>query len=180
MGVDNSTSQKPGTGPKCKTLIECLLCALLVCIGWFSVSIPCFGQENQRVEGPSPPVASQDNSAKTAGQDSQSTEAAPPKAEPKKKKKPSRGAFVVAPLPISSPAIGTGLVPVVGYIFPFSTKDKVSPPSTIGAAGLITNNGSRGFAVGGQLFFDEDRYEITSGFVHGNVNYNIYGTGDAT
>ena len=97
-----------------------------------------------------------------------------------KKKKPSRGAFVVAPLPISSPAIGTGLVPVIGYIFPFSTKDKVSPPSTIGAAGLITNNGSRGFAVGGQLFFDEDRYEITSGFVHGNVNYNIYGTGDAT
>ena len=30
-----------------------------------------------------------------------------------------RGAFVGAPLPISSPALGTGLVPVVAYIFPF-------------------------------------------------------------
>jgi Omp85 superfamily domain len=96
-----------------------------------------------------------------------------------KNKKPARGAFVVAPLPISSPAIGSGIVPVLGYIFPFSTKDKVSPPSTIGAAGLITNNGSRGFAIGAQLFLKENTYQITTGFVHGNVNYNIYGNGAA-
>jgi outer membrane protein assembly factor BamA len=69
---------------------------------------------------------------------------------------------------------------VLGYIFPFSTKDKVSPPSTIGAAGLVTDNGSRGFAVGGQLFFKENTYELTTGYVHGNVNYNIYGTGVAS
>lgn len=96
-----------------------------------------------------------------------------------KKKHPSRGSIVVAPLPISSPAIGSGVIPVLGYIFPFSKKDKVSPPSTVGAAGLYTNNGSRGFAVGGQLFLKENTYEITAGFVHGNVNYNIYGNGIA-
>ena len=98
--------------------------------------------------------------------------------EEKGKKKPQpRGSIVVAPLPISSPAIGSGIIPVLGYIFPFSTKDKVSPPSTIGAAGLITNNGSRGFGVGGQLFLKQNTYEITSGFVHGNIDYNIYGSG---
>ena len=77
-----------------------------------------------------------------------------------KKKKEKRGAFVAAPLPLSSPAIGSGIIPVVGYIFPFSTKDKVSPPSVIGAAGPVTNNGSRGLAVGGQLYMKENTYRV--------------------
>ena len=89
-----------------------------------------------------PPAASQDNSTKpAAAQDQQPATPAKPEEPPKKKKKPARGAFVVAPLPISSPAIGSGIVPVLGYIFPFSTKDKVSPPSTIGGAG--TDYGQR-------------------------------------
>ena len=167
---------------------------LLVCTGYLTVSIPCRGHQNQRVEPASAGIAAQENSAKPAtaqdpqttapakpaAVDAQSTEPQKPEKPPKKDKKPARGAFVVAPLPISSPAIGTGIVPVLGYIFPFSTKDKISPPSTIGAAGLITNNGSRGFAVGGQLFFKENTYELTTGYVHGNVNYNIYGTGVAS
>ena len=64
----------------------------------------------------------------------------------------SRGSFIVAPMPISSPALGTGIVPVVGYIFPFRKSDTVSPPSVVGVAGLITNNGSRGFAAYADLF----------------------------
>jgi hypothetical protein len=150
-------------------------------VACFSASVPCLGQENQPVDKPSASTASQQTAAKTAGQNSQSPTAEEPKQEAKKKKKlGGRGAFVVAPLPISSPAIGSGIVPVLGYIFPFSTKDKVSPPSTIGVAGLVTNNGSRGFAVGGQLFLKENTYEITSGFARGNVDYNIYGNGIAS
>jgi hypothetical protein len=96
----------------------------------------------------------------------------------KKKKKPNhRGSIVAAPLPIVSPAIGSGIVPILGYIFPFSKNDKISPPSTIGAAGLITNNGSSGFGLAAQLFMKENRYAITSLFVHGNVDYNLYGIG---
>jgi len=115
----------------------------------------------------------------TPPKETKADEEAKKKEERKKREKklPHGGAIVVAPLPISSPAIGSGIVPVLGYIFPFSTKDKISPPSTIGAAGLVTDNGSRGFAVGGQLFLKEDTYEITSGYVHGNIDYNIYGTG---
>jgi len=88
-----------------------------------------------------------------------------------------RRSFVFAPIPISSPALGTGLVPVVGLIFPLRKNDTVSQPSTIGAAGLITNNGSRAFAVGGQLFFRHDNYRATAAFFQGNLNYDLYGVG---
>ncbi|MGC1417627.1 MAG: hypothetical protein WA817_20220 [Candidatus Acidiferrum sp.] len=35
--------------------------------------------------------------------------------------------FIVAPLPISSPALGSGIVPVFAYIFPIEKTDKASP-----------------------------------------------------
>jgi hypothetical protein len=92
-----------------------------------------------------------------------------------KKKKEKRGSIVAAPLPIVSPAIGAGIVPVLGYIFPFSTRDKVSPPSVVGGAGLITDNGSRAFLVGAQLYMKENRYEVETAFADGNLNYNLYG-----
>jgi hypothetical protein len=100
------------------------------------------------------------------------------KSDPQKKSN-SRGSLVVAPLPISSPALGTGLVPVLGYIFPFRKSDEVSPPSVVGAAGLVTNNGTRGFAAFADLFISKDTYRITSLYVHGNLNYDLYGVGIA-
>jgi len=100
-----------------------------------------------------------------------------PQTTAKDKKKSSRGALVPAPLPIVSPAIGKGIIPGLGYIFPFSKNDKISPPSTIGAAGMFTNNGSRGFGVFADLYMKEDVYEVTSFYAHGNVNYNVYGSG---
>jgi surface antigen Omp85-like protein len=178
MGFNGGTQRNPETVNRWKILTERVFRVLLLGVACLSVSIACLAQEIQQAAQPSGGTASQENLPKTAGQDPQSTEPPQPKAE-LKKKKPSRGAFVVVPLPVSSPAIGSGIVPVIGYIFPFSTKDKVSPPSTVGAAGLFTNNGSRGFAIGGQLFLKENTYEITSGFVHGNVDYNIYGNGVA-
>ena len=104
------------------------------------------------------------------------------KEDPDKKKKKKfglPGSIVAAPLPIVSPAIGAGIIPAVGYIFPFGKDDKISPPSTVGAAGLITNNGSSGFGLGAQLFMKENKYAITSLYVQGNVNYNLYGVGTA-
>jgi surface antigen Omp85-like protein len=113
-----------------------------------------------------------------AGQPSQSTETKTEAEKKKKKKKfPPRGAIVAAPLPIVSPAIGAGIIPGVGYIFPFGKDDTISPPSTIGAAGLITNNGSSGFAVAAQLFMKENKYAVTTLYFQGNVNYNLYGIG---
>jgi hypothetical protein len=140
-------------------------------------------------DGPEPqstedsPVETSDVSTKPAvkppnlqaGSDGQSLVS---KTEPDKtKKKAHRGSLVPAPLPISSPTIGIGMVLGLGYIFPFSKNDQVSPPSTVGVAGLITNNGSRGIGVGADLFMKEDTYEITSIYAHGTVNYDVYGSG---
>ena len=126
-------------------------------------------------------IETSDVSAKPqVGGTGQSLASAETTTEPgKPKKKAHRGALVPAPLPISSPTVGVGIVPGLGYIFPFSTNDKVSPPSTIGAAGLFTNNGSRGFGVGADLYMKENTYEITSIYAHGNVNYDLYGSGIA-
>jgi hypothetical protein len=100
-------------------------------------------------------------------------------AELKAEEKPSGNAtsLIIAPMPISSPALGTGVVPVLGYIFPLQKNDKVSPPSVIGAAGLVTNNGSRGFGAYADLFLKEDTYRITSVYIYGNLNYDLYGIG---
>jgi len=123
-------------------------------------------------QGATPPGKAADQSVQSTGPEKPKTKS--------KEKKPKRGAIVVAPLPISSPAIGSGIVPVAGYIFQFSMKDKVSPPSVVGAAGLVTNNGTRGFAIGAQLYMKENRYRISGGYAHGNIDYNIYGTGAAS
>jgi hypothetical protein len=97
----------------------------------------------------------------------------------KKAKKKSNGSFVIAPLPIVSPAIGAGLIPVVGYITPIPARDKTVTPSVMGAAGLITNNGSRAFALGSDLYLSRARYELEAGYGHGNLDYNLYGVGFA-
>lgn len=100
------------------------------------------------------------------------------KAIPEQKKPPSRrGSFIVAPLPISSPALGTGIVPVLGYIFPFRKGDNVSPPSVVGVAGLVTNNGSRALGTYADLFIKQDTYRITALYVQGNLNYDLFGIG---
>jgi len=87
------------------------------------------------------------------------------------------GAFVIAPLPISSPALGSGIVPVLAYIFPLDRSDKTSPPSLIGAAGLVTDNGTRAFVAAGELYFKENTYRMSAAFARGNLNYNLYGLG---
>lgn len=53
----------------------------------------------------------------------------------------------------------------------------MSPPSVVGAAGLVTDNGSRAFAADADLFLREDTYRITSVYARGNINYDLYGIG---
>jgi len=117
----------------------------------------------------------------SSGQSASQEAPAPGTTQDKLQKKKSKilSGLVITPLPISSPAIGSGIVPALGYIFPISAKDKVSPPSVVGTAGLITNNGSRGFVLGGRINFKEGRYSASSAFVRGNLNYDVYGSGIA-
>jgi len=99
------------------------------------------------------------------------------KKKEEKKKREKRGSFVIAPIPISNPALGSGIVPVIGFIFPITKSDKVSPPSVIGTGGLITDNGSRAFSLGAQIYFKQNTYKSTAIYARGNLNYDLYGSG---
>ena len=146
---------------------------------WGCLNIPILAQESDTHEttGTNPASVQKPDDVKKKTSNAKDDKE---KQDAKTKKAPSKlDGLVIAPIPISSPAVGSGIVPVLGYIFPFSSKDKLSPPSVVGAAGLITNNGSRGFVVGGKLYLKENRYQITAGFIHGNINYDIYGNGPA-
>lgn len=183
MDITQTSAGKYEGRCKSEPLIRSVFNFLLTGVMLLSLSNSCFGQETQPANPPPAPTATQQNSANIGSEHGQSAGPTQTEAESKdkdKKKHKKLAGLVVAPLPISSPAIGSGIVPVLGYIFPFSAKDKISPPSTVGVAGLITNNGSRGFAVGGKLYLKENTYQITAGFAHGNVDYNIYGTGAAS
>jgi hypothetical protein len=94
-----------------------------------------------------------------------------------KPKKPKRGSLVIAPIPISSPAVGSGLVLAVGYVFKLNQEDKLSPPSTIGLVGAFTNSGTRGGGLGGRLYFSENKYQTTFVIAKGRVDFDFYGIG---
>jgi hypothetical protein len=93
------------------------------------------------------------------------------------KTKKLKGAILIAPLPQVSPALGGGVIPVVGYIFPFQMKDKTSPPSVVGAAADITDNGTRLYVFEEDLYLKQAKYESKSAYAQGNINYNLYGVG---
>jgi Omp85 superfamily domain len=122
---------------------------------------------------------SSDPSTQTKAEEKSETKEEKKKKEKEKEKKKSdqSGSFVVAPLPIVSPALGAGIIPILGYITPIPKHDRAIEPSVVGAAGLITNDGSRGFVAGADLYLDKASYELESLYAHGNLDYNLYGVG---
>lgn len=94
-----------------------------------------------------------------------------------KDKPEKRGSLVIAPIPISSPAFGSGLLLISGYVFKLNERDQVSPPSWLGGAGAFTNNGSRGLALGGRLYLQENKYQTTFAVIKGRANLDFFGIG---
>ena len=149
---------------------------LLLVFGFFRVglcsqSVAAQDQQSAPVRASSGPA----NDSKCADQQGQPDAEKPPSGN----KSTERGEFVMAPLPISSPALGTGIVPIFGYIFALDKSDSVSPPSVIGGVGLVTNNGSRAFALAGDFSFKRDTYRAIAVYLNGNLNYDLYGIGTA-
>jgi Omp85 superfamily domain len=132
---------------KCLRKIICAFASLWLMLGVVTA------QQN----GNSPPVASPTPDAST--------------------EKPKRGQIVIAPIPITSPAVGSGLVLVAGYVFQLDENDKLSPPSVVGLAGAFTNNGSRGGGLGARLYFGENKYQAAFAVAKGRVNYDFFGIG---
>ena len=92
-------------------------------------------------------------------------------------KREKRGSLVIAPIPISSPAFGSGLLLITGYVFKLNERDQLSPPSWLGGAGAFTNNGSRGLALGGRLYLQENKYQTTFAVIKGRANLDFFGIG---
>jgi hypothetical protein len=119
-----------------------------------------------------------DQKGSTAADNTQPTDkAADTDDTPKDKKKTKRGEWIIAPIPINSPAFGAGVILGLGYVFPFRQSDKVSPPSTLALATVFTNNGTRGAAIGGKLYFAENKYQTTFVIAKGRANYEFFGIG---
>jgi hypothetical protein len=163
---------------------------LLLCCLVAGGGLVCHAQEGAdggpTQAGPAPAAAAQDSkdTAKTPPSSSSTDKASGNDSDNKDKDEKKHkwqldpnGSWVVAPLPIVSPALGSGIVPVLGYITPIPATDRALTPSVLGAGGLITNDGTRGFVVGADLYLDKARYEIESAYAHGNIDYNLYGVG---
>ena len=89
------------------------------------------------------------------------------------------GEIVVAPFPISNPALGSGIVLVSGYLFPISKKDESSPSSMLGGGAFYTSNGSWVWALGTKLYLKQDRFRLTAAYGHAQLHYDLYGIGNS-
>ena len=159
-------------------LLSCMgTCLCFVKLASAEVNLPIEQSSSVELQAPQDPTQ-QSLSSPSTEKAEQKSEAEEGKKEKKKKiKSDHAGSFVVAPLPIVSPALGAGIVPILGYITPIPAKDRTLEPSVVGVGGLITNDGSRGFGLGADLYLDKARYELESVYAHGNLNYNLYGEG---
>jgi hypothetical protein len=88
-----------------------------------------------------------------------------------------KGEIIFAPIPISSQAIGVGVVPGLAYVFHPSKLDRVSPPSTLALAGAYTSTKTYGGGVGGLLNLKEDRYRIAFLVGAARARYEFFGIG---
>lgn len=145
-----------------------------------SVTLVCANAISQ-IPAPMPPGVEETVRAKGEKEKKDGAKPADPSGQQKdkesKEKEEKRGSIVVAPIPISSPAFGSGLILIAGYVFKFDKDDEVSSPSWAGLAGIYTSNGTRGLALGSKLYFKENRYQTTFAAMTGRANLDFYGIG---
>jgi hypothetical protein len=101
------------------------------------------------------------------------------------------GDFVVVPIPISNPTIGTGLVGGAAYFYPQTEEQKkVQPASMSGIGGMYTTSDSKALALFHQNYWKENKWRFTGGIGgadarlklatlpggEGEVNWRVYGS----
>src|SRR6201981_201440 len=156
---------------------------------------PATPKQDQATVAPQPPTRSSKNSfpvhfdatptglvnTPTAIETTGGNLGSPGKAEQQlpDEKHSKRGEIVVAPFPISNPALGSGLVLVGGYLFPISKKDDESPDSMLGGGSFYTSNGSWLWGAGTKLYLKQDRLRVTAFYGQGQLHYDLYGIGNS-
>jgi hypothetical protein len=82
--------------------------------------------------------------------------------------------FVIMPIPISNPTVGTGLGLASMFLY---SADKKSPISSTMLGGFYTSNESWGVGVAQNTFLYEDRLRLNGLAGYGNINMDFYGIG---
>jgi outer membrane protein assembly factor BamA len=82
--------------------------------------------------------------------------------------------FVIMPIPISNPTVGTGLGLASMFLYP---ADEKSPVSSTTLAGFYTSNESYGAGASQKTFLYEDRLRLNGLIGYGNINLDFYGIG---
>ena len=82
--------------------------------------------------------------------------------------------FVIFPIPISNPTVGSGLGLGAGLIY---RTDEQSAPSYSGVGGLLTNSLTWGVGALQYLSLDADRYRLSFGLGYASVHYDFFGAG---
>ena len=83
--------------------------------------------------------------------------------------------FVVVPIPISNPTIGTGLVLAGGFFHPQREEQaEVQPPSVTGAVGVYTDNDSYMFGVGHKAYWSENKWRLGALLAHTDFKLQLW------
>lgn len=118
---------------------------------------------------PSPAVAAPDEEAR---QVSAVPDAVPDIRDDETKLKLQKGDFVVVPIPMSNPTLGTGLVLGAAYFYSQTEAEKKAQPASVtAAAALYTSNKSGAYGVVQQNYWDENKWRFTG--VAGHVNLRL-------
>ena len=84
------------------------------------------------------------------------------------------GDFVVVPIPISNPTVGSGLVAGAAYFYPQTEEQKkVEPPSVTGIGAMYTTSDSRALALGHQSYWGKNRWRLTAAAGGADVRINL-------
>ena len=85
-----------------------------------------------------------------------------------------KGDFVIVPIPMSDPTLGTGLVLGGAYFYAQTEKQKESQPASLtGVAGIYTNNDSYAFGIGQQNYWDEDKWRFNGLLAHADFKFAL-------
>ncbi|MEM1431899.1 MAG: BamA/TamA family outer membrane protein [Pseudomonadota bacterium] len=84
------------------------------------------------------------------------------------------GSFVLAPIPLSNPTLGSGLILGAGYLF---SVDAASDASHLALGAMRTDNGSTAYGASVSLSFAENRWALGTTFGRADLNYDLSGPG---
>lgn len=88
--------------------------------------------------------------------------------------KASKGNFLVVPIPLSNPTLGTGLILGAGYFYPQTVEQKAAQPASVtGAAGMYTSNDSYALGIGQASYWNEDKWRFKGGAGYADLKLTL-------